>query len=175
MNRIHSKTNRLLAIAPSTKGFGFAVLEGQESLVDWGVRTVKGDKNKNAVLKVKELIAHYQPEVLVMEDYSAKGSRRCGRIQVLGRKIIAMASSRKVKVTTFSRQQVRRLYFNDGTEGTKHALAEILGKRFPEELGYRIPPKRRAWMSQDSRMDIFDAVALVLAPGLRKEKRDFAH
>ena len=41
-------------------------------------------------------------------------------------------------------------------------MAEILVKRFPEELGSRLPPKRRPWMSEDSRMDIFDAVALAL-------------
>jgi hypothetical protein len=61
----------------------------------------------------------------------------------------------------FSRQQVRRVFFADG-QGTKHALAEILAKRFPEELGFRLPPKRRPWMSEDYRMDLFDAVALAL-------------
>jgi hypothetical protein len=50
--------------------------------------------------------------------------------------------------------------------GTKHALAEIIAKRFPEELGSRLPPKRKPWMSEDSRMNIFDAVALALLPHL---------
>ena len=40
---------------------------------------------------------------------------------------------------------------------------QMIAERFPGELGFRLPPKRRPWMSQDSRMDIFDAVALVLA------------
>jgi len=53
------------------------------------------------------------------------------------------------------------VFFADG-QGTKHALAEILAARFPEELGCRLPPKRRPWMSEDYRMDIFDAVALAL-------------
>jgi hypothetical protein len=57
---------------------------------------------------------------------------------------------------------VRRVFFG-GAGGTKHALAEIIAHRFPDELGFRLPPKRRPWMSEDSRMDIFDAVALVLA------------
>ncbi|MES3031684.1 MAG: hypothetical protein V4699_00365 [Patescibacteria group bacterium] len=70
-----------------------------------------------------------------------------------------LASTRKVKVSLFSRAQVRQVYFADDV-GTKHALAEILAKRFPDELGHRLPPKRKPWMSQDSRMDIFDAVAL---------------
>ena len=45
MKNIRSKHFRILAIAPSSRGFGFAVLEGQEKLVDWGVKSIKGDKN----------------------------------------------------------------------------------------------------------------------------------
>jgi hypothetical protein len=48
-------------------------------------------------------------------------------------------------------------------KGTKHVVAEVIAQRFPEELGFRLPPKRRAWMSEDSRIDIFDAAALALA------------
>jgi len=160
---IHADTKhtRILAIAPSTRGLGFAVLEGQETLVDWGVKSVKGDKNSQCVVRVKELIAHYQPGVIVLEDTSAKDSRRALRIRALTKKIITLASSHKVKVALFSQKRIRQTFFADG-RGTKHALAEILAKRFPEELGLRLPPKRRAWMSEDSRMNIFDAVALGL-------------
>jgi hypothetical protein len=45
-------------------------------------------------------------------------------------------------------------------KGTKHALAETLAAKFPVELALRLPPKRRPWMSEDPRMDIFDAVGL---------------
>jgi len=161
MNQINPKHFRILAIAPSTRGFGFAVLEGQEMLVDWGVKTVKGDKNAQSLKKVEEMIAHYQPGVLVLEDASAKNSRRSPRIRNLSQQIIKMAVTRKVSVKLFSRDQVMKTFFADG-QGTKHALAEIIAKRFPEELGSRLPPKRKAWMSEDSRMNIFDAVALVL-------------
>jgi hypothetical protein len=59
-------------------------------------------------------------------------------------------------------EQLQQIYFADG-RGTKHALAEIIAKRFPGELASRLPPKRKPWMSEDYRMSIFDAVALVLA------------
>ena len=71
--------------------------------------------------------------------------------------------------TSLGREQVRRVFFANG-QGTKHALAEILAKRFPEELGFRLPPKRRPWMSEDYRMDIFDAVALALIFFYSKKK-----
>ena len=164
MNKIFPKHPRILAIAPSTKGFGYAILEGHKELVDWGVKSVEGDKNAGSMEKVEELIAHYNPHVMVLEDTLAKGSRRCARIQALTKRLIALAESRTIKVALFSQKKIRRVFFADGC-GTKHALAEIIAERFPEELGFRLPPKRRAWMSEDSRMDIFDAVALALMVG----------
>ena len=155
---------RTLSIAASTKGFGFAVIEDEESLVEWGVKTFIGDKNAQTLAKVADLINRFKPDLLVLEDYSAKGSRRSARIKILGKKLSALAGKRQIKVTMFSREQVMRHYFGD-VEGTKQALADIIAKRFPEELGHRLPPKRKAWMSQDSRMDIFDAVALGLVVG----------
>ena len=165
MNKIQPKHFRILAIAPSTRGFGFAVLEGRETLVDWGVKTVKGDKNIQSLAKVEDLIAHYQPGTLVLEDTSAKNSRRSPRIRKLCQQIIKMASNRKVSIKLFSRDQVMKTFIPDG-RGTKHAFAEIIAKRFPEELGSRLPPERKPWMSEDSRMNIFDAVALALLPRL---------
>ena len=161
MSRIKPEHIRILAIAPSTRGFGFAVLEGRETLVDWGVKSVNGDKNTGSLAKVEELMAHYQPGVVVLQDNSAKDSRRSPRIRELGQQVVALASNRKISVASFSRERVRRVFFANG-QATKQALAEVLAKRFPEELGFRLPPKRRAWMSQDGRMDIFDAVSLAL-------------
>ena len=159
MNKIRSKYLRVLAIAPSTRGFGFAILEGQDMLVDWGVKSVTRNKNTNSVAKVEELVTHYQPDVMVLQDI--EDSQRSARIKALSKKITDMAATRKVRVVLFSHGQVRQAFFPDG-QGTKHALAEILAKRFPEELASRLPPKRRPWMSEDYRMDIFDAVALAV-------------
>jgi Holliday junction resolvasome RuvABC endonuclease subunit len=175
MKNIESTYFRILSIAPSSRGFGFAVLKGQEKLIDWGVKSIKGKKNKNArtVEKVKEAILQHVPEVIVLEDASSKESRRSARIRALGKKIVALAKSLDVKVVLFSRAQVRKAFFADG-QGTKHALAEILAERFPQELAFRLPPKRRAWTSEDSRMDIFDAVALALVFSLKKKANSLA-
>ena len=160
---------RILAIAPSSRGFGFVVLEGQETLVDWGVKSVKGNKNEGSLKKVEKLIAHYQPGVLVLQDTSTKHYRRSVRIRALSKRIIALVATHKIKVALFPRTKVMQLFFADG-QGTKHALAEILAQQLPEELGSCLPLKRRPWTSEDSRMDIFDAVALALS--FRREKAE---
>ena len=160
MNRRNPKHVRILAIAPSSRGFGFAVLEAPKTLVDWGVKSVAENKNRQSVLKIQELIRHYEPTVIVLEN--TKGSARSRRIQTLTKDIVQLAKRNRVTTALQSRQKVRRAFFADG-RGTKHAVAEILAKRFPEELGSRLPPKRRPWMSEDYRMVIFDAVALAVA------------
>jgi Holliday junction resolvasome RuvABC endonuclease subunit len=162
VNKTLPKYPRILAITPSTRGFGYAVLEGHKLLVDWGVRSIEGDKNSGSIKKVEEMIDLYNPQVIVLENTATKESRRSPRIKALTKRLVAVAESRTIKVALFSKRQVRRIFFGDAV-GTKHALAEIIAERFPEELGFRLPPKRRDWMSEDSRMDVFGAVALTLA------------
>jgi hypothetical protein len=163
----HQKHFRILAIAPSTRGFGFAVLEGLDMLADWGVKEAKGDKNNQSLGKVKELVALYMPDLIVLQDTSPKDCRRSLRIKTLTRRIISLASKQKIKVELFSDQHVEDIFFTDG-RGTKYARAQIVAARFPEELGSRLPPKRKPWKSEDYRMAIFDAVALALMPRLMK-------
>jgi len=166
MKQVQTTSRRILAVAPGTRGFGYAVFEGQDTLVDWGVKSVTGDKNARCLAKVDEMIAHYKPTVIVLRD-AGKDSRRSPRIRALSKRLVALASRREVSVVLFSREQVMRTFFPNG-DGTKHALAEILATRFPAELGFRLPPKRKPWMSEDSRMSTFDAVALALALRLQK-------
>lgn len=162
MNQNTPKHYRVMAIAPSTRGFGFVVLEGQETLVDWGAKSVKGDKNARSLMKAAGLITHYQPDVLVLPNASSKNSRRSSRIKELVQAIIDLSKSRKIKVALFSPEQVKR-YILAGGAGTKHTVAEIIAQRFEAELGPILPPKRSLWKSEDRRMDIFEAAALALS------------
>ena len=158
MKTLHSNNIRVLGIAPSAYGCGFAVIEGENTLVDWGVKSVKGgDKNARCLSNVGNLIAHYRPNVIAIEDTRTKGSRRSARIRALIEEIVILAKDEKIKVKRCSRKQVNLDFLSD-EQGTKHALADYLVARFPKEL--RLPPKRRLWTSDDCRMDIFDAVAL---------------
>ena len=63
-------------------------------------------------------------------------------IKALITEITRLTSSQKVRTDLLSHEHVRKIFFAEG-KGTKYALAEILAKQFPEELGSRLPPKRR--------------------------------
>ena len=152
---------RILAIAPSSRGFGYAVVEGYDALVDWGVKEIKKDKNAGAVARLKDMIRLHEPEVFVLEDAGAKGSRRHLRIRALAKRMVALARHLDVPVMLFSRAKVRKAYFADG-KGTKDALARIILEKYPDDLSSWMPPRRKLWTSEDSRMGIFEAVALAL-------------
>jgi hypothetical protein len=117
-----------------------------------------GDKNARCLANVANLIAHYEPNVIALENTGSEGSRRGSRVQELIQEIVALAEDENIKVKQFSRKELNLGFFSEA-QGTKHAVAEYLAARFPEELGLRLPPKPRAWMNKDSRMYIFDAVA----------------
>jgi hypothetical protein len=61
--------------------------------------------------KVERMIAHYNPQVMVLEDTGSKGSRRSPRIRALAKLLLAVAKSRTIKVDLFSQKQVRRVFF----------------------------------------------------------------
>jgi hypothetical protein len=162
MKYSNSKNQRVLGVAPSTRGFGFAVIE-KECLIDWGIKCVSaGNKNPESLVKFDNLIEVYQPAVIVLEDHSGNGSRRSERIRKLGQEMRSSANAHRMKVKVLSRREVRKIFFAE-PKGTKHCLAEMLTKRFPEELSSRLPRKRRPWESESHGMGIFEAVGLALA------------
>ena len=156
-----SKKVRILAVAPTARGFGYCVMENNVML-ECGKRGAKGNKNvKNAqvVSKIEKLMNQFLPDALVLPDVAAPHCRRAPRIKALHRQVVGLAEKHKCKVTLFSGKRLRITLLGDAN-GTKHEMAEMLAQRFPAELGGKLPPKRRAWDNEDGRMDTFDAVEL---------------
>jgi hypothetical protein len=162
---------RVLAVDPTSKGFGFAVLEGPAALIDWGVKHAPKDKNRASMKQVGELIALYQPEVLLVENSAAPGSRRCERVCKLMEDFRTLAEEHGVRFRRIPQRKVKKLFSAVGAS-TKHKIAVAIAKWFPE-LGPHLPPIRKPWMSEDERMSIFDAVAFASAfyESSRKENR----
>lgn len=158
MKSPHQTNILVLGIFPSSRGVGFALMAAGNTLIDWGVKSVKsGNKNARSLSKVGDLIDHYHPDVIVVED--GRGSRRSARVQALTEEIIRLAEGECIKVERYSRKQVIGGFSSNDKE-TKQGRAEYIAARFPEELSFRLPTRRRPWTSEDYRMDIFDAVAL---------------
>jgi hypothetical protein len=151
----------VLAIDPTHRGFGYAVFEGPDLLVDWGERNIRGHKNAGSIEAVARLIERFRPDVLVVEDPSSADCRRWPRVQLLIRELGGQAARMNVNVRRISRARVRKTFAASGAS-TKYEIAKAIVSRFPE-LAQRLPPERKPWMSEDCRMAIFDAAAFALA------------
>jgi len=160
MKPSHVQAKRVLAVDPTSRGFGFVILEGPEILIDWGVKQIRTRKHRRCLERIEELIERYEPDVIVLEDCAAKRSRRCQRVCTLIQGIRALAACNKVPTRCFSRLRVRQV-FSEQDASTKHEIATAIARQLPE-LKPHLPPVRKPWMSEDERMAIFDAVALAL-------------
>jgi hypothetical protein len=172
MNQTISKQARILAVAPTARGFGYCVMEGQVML-ECGHKEVKGDKdakNAQSVSKVEKLMNQFLPGVLVLPDVNGANCRRAPRIKTLVRQIVSLAERHKCDVTLLSGNQLRLALLGD-IKGTKYAMAEMLAQKFPDDLAAKLPARRRTWESEDGRMDTFDAAELAVVFCLTKSKR----
>jgi hypothetical protein len=167
MNQTMSKQVRILAIAPTARGFGYCVME-DGAILECGYKGVKKNKNVKSVSKVEKLMNQFLPSCMVLQDLDVIGCRRAPRIKALHRQVVGLAGQHKCKVTPISGKRLRRLLLDD-EKGTKHEMAEMLAKQFPVELVGKLPPKRRPWENEDGRMDMFDAVGLAVVFGMIKQ------
>jgi len=151
-------TDTVLAIDPTSRGFAFAVLEAPAFLVDWGERIIP-PKTGGLLHKVDELLSRYEPDFLVIEDLALPGARRRGRARKEIRSIEVMALKRGVAVGRISRLGVRDTF---ATGKSKFEVALRLAEIFPALAG-RLPRKRKAWTTEDPRMNVFDALGFAAA------------
>jgi Holliday junction resolvasome RuvABC endonuclease subunit len=172
MTTNHPTSTRVLAIDPTTKGFGFAILEGTERLVDWGVAQVGTPKHARSLRRADQLIQEYLPDVMIVEDAAGDGSRRCERVERLLRDLRALAAKRGLRTWSFGRGAVRKAFASAGAT-TKEQIAGVLAAWYPELL-LRLPPPRKPWMSEDERMGIFDAAALARTYFARQRRQNHA-
>jgi hypothetical protein len=153
----------ILALALSSRGFGFVVIEGKDMLVDWGIRTAEGNnKNVQSVVKAKKIIGQYRPSALILEDAATKGSLRSSRIRLLAKQLVALAKQENIRAAVLPREKIRHVFFSD-QQGSRDELARVIAEKFPDELRDWLPPKRKPWTSEDARISMLEAVALGVA------------
>lgn len=161
MKQRDDKVLRVLAIDPTTRGFGFVVFEGPERLIDWGLFHARRDKDAACLRRVEALLDRYEPAAVVVEDPTSRACRRCARVRALLRAILEVSSRKKAMARSFSRADVRKVFCEVGVS-TKYEIAGAISSRFPE-LAPRLPPPPKPWMSEREGMSVFDAAAFAAA------------
>lgn len=148
----------IVGVDPTPRGIAFVFFEGGE-LLDWGHMEGSADDAAQLAL-VDRLVDGCAADVLVLEDGMASGSKRKPRMQYVLRLIAAHAQKRRMQVAKVARSDVREAWADRGIttkEATAAAIAEIL-----PVLHDIVPPRRKIGANEAERVNIFDAVSLVL-------------
>jgi hypothetical protein len=157
---------RIFALDPTTKGFGYAVLELPFRLVDWGLAHVSGEKESGAIARFEELLDQFRPDVVILEDSAASGSRRRPRVRKLLEKLQETARERGIEVQALPRLAVIECFSSPDARATKYSITKRLAETFPE-LAERVPQRRKIWQSEDERIATFDALALAVTYAMK--------
>lgn len=156
-----STPNRILALDPSTRGFGYVIFEEPFHLAECGFARVHGEKRAGAIVWFEKLLAQFAPQELVLEDVEAAGSRRSRRVRELLKTLAELGGARGLRVSHVARATVLKRFSSAGAVVTKQAIAEDLVRHFPE-LRFRLPKPRKLWQTEPERLSLFDALALAV-------------
>lgn len=152
----------VLAVYAFSRGFAFVLFEAPDSPFDWGIKDIREKhKNTKTLDEIKKIIERYQPEVLVIEDTSARTSRRTPRIRKLYRMLAHIAEAQCIELHRYSKSDIRTCFDSVGAT-TKYEIAKAIAVQIPA-FAHRLPHYRKAWMNQDPRQSLFDAAALAIA------------
>jgi len=161
MKKFSERQPRVLAIDPFVEGVGFTLFDGPLILADWGLCNAKKDKNRVCATKVDELIARYEPDILVMEDCEGKGSRRGKRVRRLLHTIGNRAKEQGLETRRYSRGQMLECFAPFGLK-TKFEIAKRFAVWFPDLELFLPKATRNPWESEKPNMALFDAAALMV-------------
>lgn len=115
----------ILGIDPTSRGLSFAVLEAPSYLVNWGSREAT---TKSVLKKLDELLTHFKPDMLVLEDLTEEGARRRARAKREIQAMELLAFTRGVRVERVSRLAVRDT-FAPGKTSTRWRLGSRRSSR----------------------------------------------
>ena len=164
---------RMLAIFIRSQRFGFAVLDGQMSLLDWGIVFYQRNNSVRvaaATRKMVSLLTLFAPFVVVVGRARLSNVRNTSGVRSIFKSIRREASIRFIPLHVIKQADVRNA-FRDFHAKSKDEVASVLVRMFPKIL-WKLPPKRKIWKAGHPRMPMFDAVALAVAYWHRYGERD---
>lgn len=157
--RPHTGSRELvLSLQSSSRGLAYILFEGPLSPIDWQVKDIQGPRKLSRMFEVAiDLIARYEPDVLVIEDKLASKRYQVRTRKRFQRMITSYAAGRALDVYAYSRADIRACFADAGAV-TKHEIAQVIAGRV-HALSH-VPRPKKPWESESRRMTLFDAAAL---------------
>jgi len=148
-----------LSLFPNTQGLGYACIETPQSLVDYGVATIKPVSNEKSFARAKKLIELFRPTVILIRDNDDPVKHRAKRVEALSAMIATYAKTQNIPIYRYSRSQIQDVFEINGMK-SKYAISKLIVQWFPE-LAPRQPKYRRASMNEEYNTGVFDAISLI--------------
>ncbi|MCU1295177.1 MAG: hypothetical protein JWP08_4027 [Bryobacterales bacterium] len=141
---------RVLGVVPCPKGFGFAVLENGQRLLDWGVARLYSQSDEEFLDRVESFARRYKITVIAFEatERTRRGVRAKRQLMALTECTRSLQSTRKAIAIDAAQKALNVT--------TRKDLANIVANWFPE-LHQHLPAVRKPWQSEDTRMSMFVA------------------
>ena len=150
----------VLAVHPTSRGFGWVLFEGPDRPALWGIASVRKGRHGRLLRRFERLLGRYEPAVFVLEEFEAGSARRSERIQDLCREMQHRATAQGIFTPVYHRDLIRACFAGSGAS-TRYEIAQAIAKRIPN-FDHRMPRYRKAWLAEDARQSLFDAAALAL-------------
>lgn len=145
---------RVIALDLHPLSFGYAMFEGPDELVDWGIKSFRHGVNAVKVplnVKLASLLDHFGPDIVVIKE------PRTATLKKMVRAITNLAQHRGIPVRHISGASVRSAFPDESHN--KYQIATEVARCYPE-LAPRLEPRRKLWQAEKYSMSIFDAAAI---------------
>ena len=152
-----SDRRSIVAIDPMPRGLAYVFFE-HGSLLDFGARWLRGEISALAVLD--SLLDGCAADLLIVEDPEAAGCRLGPRARMFLKDSIKHVRRRGIAVEVVARAEVKKSWQEAGVR-SREAIAPLIASRFPE-LQPLVPPRRKVYVTESDRANIFDAMTLLL-------------
>lgn len=149
----------VLAVRPSTRGFGWVLFESPTKPVAWSAAHARPGREQHLLSRFRRLLDQYGPSVLVLPDVDDDECRRPERIRALCAAMQHEASTRGMATAVFEREAVRMAFGKFGA-GSRSDIAREIAARI-DDFSHRLPEWKMGY-SEDGRHSLFDAAALAI-------------
>jgi hypothetical protein len=147
---------RYIGVNIRASSFAFLLIENG-TVLDSGIRKCELPEFHNCLShQFDRILLTYKPSVAIISSSAGVNSKK----RVIRRKLRSAAVKRAVDLIAVKRPIIKH-YFARYNAVTKYEVAQAVADIFPD-LIWKLPPKRRVWQREDSRMSIFDAAAAVI-------------
>ncbi len=148
---------RVLAIHATSRGFGYAVMENDETLLDWGVIELHKNYSRSSVMSsLAKLQERYRPTVIVVKAMSDISDKRKRALKFLKSLTNTKMAVHLAEVSNYRLSKA----FPDAKN--KYDRAKEICSKFSFLLS-SLPDRRLFYQSENYRMAYFDAISLGIA------------